>query len=171
MTQFKFKLVLFGNEFVGKTSIVNRYVNDKFESEYITTLGYNVYEKLLDMNGNNVNFLIFDIGGQEKFTDLRRKYANGAKAALLVYDITDRASFGNIRKWHNDLMEFTDNAFFILIGNKVDLEQERNVLKEEGLKMSKELAALCFFETSAKNDIMINEAFEDFAKKIIEEMK
>ena len=168
---YKFKLILFGNEFVGKTSIVNRYINDKYESEYVSTLGYNVYEKIVDIEGSNVNFLIFDIGGQEKFRDLRKKYANGAKAALLVYDITSQASFDNIVNWYNDLIEFTNNSYFILVGNKVDLEDIRQITKEEGEKLAKDLGALGFYETSAKNNIMIDEAFYIFAKNMINQKK
>ncbi|NVM04539.1 MAG: GTP-binding protein, partial [Candidatus Helarchaeota archaeon] len=104
---YSLKLVLFGNQAVGKTSLVERYINNKFEQEYLSTLGYNVYQKSLDFDENTIIFIIFDIGGQERFKDLRKKYATGANAALLVYDITNRDSFDNIRNWHNDLMEFT----------------------------------------------------------------
>lgn len=159
-------MVLFGNPAVGKTSLIQRYINDKFQSEYISTLGYDVFEKAIDLDGILVTFLIFDIGGQEQFVNLRKKYAEGAKAALLVYDITNRDSFNNIKNWYNDLMEFTNNAHFVLIGNKIDLEDERQILTEEGVNLAQELGADGFFETSAKENIGIDETFLNFAKAL-----
>ena len=93
--------------------------------------------------------------------------SNGAKAAFLVYDITNRASFDNIKKWYDDLMAFTDAANFILVGNKVDLADERAVTREEGSKMASEIAAGGFLEVSAKDNIEIDEAFNDLAKFIM----
>ena len=166
---YRCKLILFGNAAVGKTSIIDRYVNNKFEEEYISTLGYNVFEKSIELKDENtVNFMIFDIGGQEQFEELRRKYASGAKAALLVYDITNRESFNNIKKWRNDLTNFTDNATFILIGNKVDLEDEKKIQKEEGNTLAEEIGAVGFFETSAKTNIEIDDAFHKLAQMYLE---
>ena len=166
-SHYKFKLVLFGNPAVGKTSIIDRYVNNKFEQEYLSTLGYNVFEKTIEINEDSVSFMIFDIGGQETFQNLRKVYAAEAKVALLVYDITDRFSFDNIKNWHKDLMDFTEKASFILIGNKVDLQNERRVQRQEGEVLAKELGAGGFFETSAKNNEGIDDAFQTLARKIL----
>ncbi|NVM03755.1 MAG: GTP-binding protein [Candidatus Helarchaeota archaeon] len=168
---YKFKLVLFGNAAVGKTSLVERYINNRFEGQYLSTLGYNVYEKKIDISETgeiSVTFVIFDIGGQEQFKELRKKYAAGAQAALLVYSIIDRDSFENIPNWHSDLKAFTDNAHFIIVGNKLDLEDSRQVVKEEGESLAQMLQADGFFETSAKADVMINETFYSFAKIILD---
>ncbi len=164
---YRFKIILYGNAAVGKTSIVNRYVNNKFEEDYISTLGYNVLEKIIEMGNNRISFLIFDIGGQEQFTELRKQYSKGANAALIMYDITNRDSFENVRNWYNDLMEFTDGARFILIGNKVDLVDQRVVTIQEGEDLSLELFADGFFETSAKENIGIDHAFLTFAKVLV----
>ncbi|NVM03658.1 MAG: GTP-binding protein [Candidatus Helarchaeota archaeon] len=165
--EFRFKLVLFGNVAVGKTSIVDRYINDKFEDEYISTLGYNVFEKDIDVGGTSVAFMIFDIGGQEQFEDLRKKYASGAKAALLVFDVTNRESFENIRTWYKDLENFSDNATFILVGNKVDLEGKRQVQVKEGADLANEINAVGFFETSAKTSEGIDDAFYRLAQILL----
>ncbi|MFX1449748.1 MAG: Rab family GTPase [Promethearchaeota archaeon] len=165
---YRFKVVLFGNAAVGKTSLVNRYVNNKFEQEYLSTLGYNVLEKIVDIKGTRISFMIFDIGGQEQFRELRKQYAKGANAALLVYDITNRESFDNMRKWYDDLMQFTDGARFIIVGNKVDLIEMRQVTTEEGDNLAFELLADGFFETSAKENIEIDNAFRKFAQALIE---
>ncbi|MFX1452692.1 MAG: Rab family GTPase [Promethearchaeota archaeon] len=167
--EFRFKLVLFGNVAVGKTSIIDRYVNDKFENEYISTLGYNVFEKIVKVgtSGTSVSFMIFDIGGQEQFEELRKKYAAGAKAALLVYDVTNRESFDNISKWHNDLEKFTDNAHYVLVGNKIDLKTKRQVNTNEGANLAKKVNASGFFETSAKTNEGINHVFNKLAEILI----
>ncbi len=164
---YSFKLVLFGNIEVGKTSIIERYINNRFEQEYLSTLGYNLYEKIIKMKDVSITFMIFDIGGQEKFEELRKKYAQGARAAFLVYDITNRDSFDNIKKWHADLIKFAENPVSILIGNKIDLEYKREVSKEEGENLAKEIRAGGFLETSAKDDIEIGEAFNRLAKLLI----
>ncbi|NVM03756.1 MAG: GTP-binding protein [Candidatus Helarchaeota archaeon] len=163
----RFKIILYGNSAVGKTSIVNRYVNNKFEDDYISTLGYNVLEKIIELGKDKISFLIFDIGGQEKFTELRKQYSKGANAALIMYDITDRDSFNNVRNWYNDLIEFTDNARFILIANKIDLEDQRQVSTQEGEELAKEIFAEGFFETSAKENIEVDNTFLTFAKILI----
>ncbi len=166
---YRCKLILFGNAAVGKTSIIDMYVNNKFEEEYISTLGYNVFEKSIKMKDENiVNFMIFDIGGQEQFEELRKKYAAGAKAALLVYDVTNRESFENIKKWQNDLINFTENATFILVGNKVDLEDARQIQKDEGEALASDIGAYGFFETSAKTNTEIDEAFHKLAQAYLE---
>ncbi|MHA1379484.1 MAG: Rab family GTPase [Candidatus Helarchaeota archaeon] len=165
---YGFKLILFGNQAVGKTSLVQRYVNNKFEQEYISTLGYNVFEKLFEIKDNKMSLMIYDIGGQERFDDLRRQYALGAKAAFIVYDITDRESFENVRKWSSDLAEFTDDALFVLIGNKLDLEESRVVSTEEGRNMAAEVGAESFFETSAKTGHEVNNAFVKIAHILLE---
>ena len=164
------KLVLFGNQAVGKTSLIERYINNKFENEYISTLGYNVYQRELDFVENSIKFTIFDVGAQEQFRDIRKKYAAGAHAALLVYDVTNKESFQNIINWHKDLMEFTHDSRFIIVGNKIDLVDQRQVTKEEGEKIALDLSADGFFETSAKDNIQIEEAFYQFAKLIIEKI-
>lgn len=160
---YRFKLVLFGNERVGKTSLVDRYVNDKFEKDYISTLGYNVFEKRIMHRNCEISLMIYDIGGQEKFRQLRQKYAEGANTALIVYDITNRESFENIPNWHRDLLEFAGDIPFIVIGNKVDLVDERKVSYDEAVTLSSQLGAQDFFETSAKTGQGVENCFQKIA--------
>ncbi len=158
---YRFKVVLFGNESVGKTSLVERFVNDRFEEDYISTLGYNVYEKQVTHNDALIALTVFDIGGQEKFRDLRKKYAEGAHAALIVYDVTNRGSFDNVSQWKRDLYEFAGTIPFVIIGNKTDLDPQ--IPKNEAVELSKNLNAAGFFETSAKNNSGIDIAFKQLA--------
>jgi Ras-related protein Rab-6A len=158
---YRFKVVLFGNEGVGKTSLVERYVNNRFEEDYVSTLGYNVYEKRVTHENTLIALTVFDIGGQEKFRSLRKKYAEGAHAALIVYDITNRGSFDNVSQWKSDLYEFAGDIPFVIIGNKMDLSPQ--ITKNEGEELSKKLNAAGFFETSAKNNSGIDIAFKQLA--------
>jgi len=165
---FRYKMVLFGSAGVGKTSLVERYVNDKFQENYISTLGYNMYEKWISHNGNAVSLMIYDIGGQERFAELRKKYAQGASTAFIVYDITDEESFANVKNWKEDLFNFAGEVPFIIIGNKKDLEEARQVPTELAMKGAMELDALHFFETSAKTGDGVEEAFRQLAIKTYE---
>lgn len=164
-TIIRYKMVLFGDSGVGKTSVVERFVNDKFEEEYTSTLGYNVYEKQVPYKNCIVSLLIWDIGGQEKFRELRKKYAEGAQIAFIVYDLTNRPSFENVGLWKKDLDEFAGPVAFIIIGNKLDLEMNRMVSQSEGETLASQLGALDFFETSAKTGSGIEDAFNQLAMK------
>lgn len=157
-------MILFGDAGVGKTSLVERFINNKFEESYISTIGYNVFEKQIAYLNVTISLMIFDIGGQEKFRDLRKKYADGANTAFIVYDITDIDSFKNISQWINDLSEFSGEIPFIIIGNKVDLEAQRKVSQEDAKKHCiSEIGALDFFETSAKTGQGVEDAFVQLA--------
>ena len=160
---FRYKMILFGDESVGKTSLVERFINDKFEESYISTLGYNLYQKQINYENSTIFLMIFDIGGQEKFRNLRSKYAEGADTAFLIYDVTRPESFDNIYKWRNELKEFAGDIPFIIIGNKNDLKSEILVPKENALKVAYELGALDFFETSAKTGEGVENAFTQLA--------
>ena len=158
-------MVLFGNEAVGKTSLVERFVNNRFEESYLSTIGYNVYEKRMAYLNFTISLMIFDVGGQEKFKDLRKKYAEGANTAFIIYDITNLTSFTSVPKWRNELNEIAGNIPFIIIGNKVDLQAGRQVPVRDALNMGSPLGALNVFETSAKTGEGVEEAFKLLAIK------
>ena len=161
----RYKMVLFGNEGTGKTSLVNRFVNDQFSEDYVTTLGYNVYEKQFLYNDITISLMIFDIGGQERFRNLRKQYSKGANTAFILYDITDRGSFNKVRYWKSDLYNFAGKIPFVIIGTKLDLEVRRQVDTSEALKLSSELGALDFTETSSKTGDHVQEAFIELVRR------
>ena len=165
---FRYKMILFGNAGVGKTSLVERYVNDKFQENYISTLGYNVFEKWISHKGNAVSLMIYDIGGQERFAELRKKYAQGASTAFIVYDITNEESFLKVKNWKEDLFNFAGAVPFIIIGNKNDLEEARQIPTESAKKLAAELGALDFFETSAMTGVGVEDAFKQLAIRTYE---
>jgi len=154
-------MVLFGNASVGKTSLVERYINDKFEPNYMSTLGYNVYEKQIPHNNLVISLMIYDVGGQEQFRDLRKKYAEGANTAFIIFDITNRDSYEKVTDWKHNLFNFAGEIPFIIIGNKSDLVADRKVTFEEAMELSYQLGALDFLETSAKTGSEVNRAFHN----------
>jgi len=156
-------MVLFGNVSVGKTSLVERFINNKFEENYISTLGYTVYEKQFTYKDSIISLMIYDIGGQEQFRDLRKKYAEGANAAFIVYDITNLASYQRVEDWRDNLREFAGDIPFVIVGNKADLEVNRVIDAESARNLSIKLGAADFFETSAKTGVEVNSAFKKLA--------
>lgn len=165
---FTYKMVIFGNVGVGKTSLVEQFINKRFEKNYISTIGYNVYEKRLSVMDLTIRLMIFDVGGQEKFRELRHKYAQDANTAFIIYDITDRPSFVSVPEWRKDLAGIAGDIPFIIIGNKSDLQKDRQVSVEDAQKLSSELGALSWFETSAKTGKGVEEAFTQLAKRTYE---
>ena len=157
--EIKYKMIIFGAQGVGKTSLVQRFVSDKFEINYDTTLGHNVYEKLINLDKFTISLLIFDFGGQEQFKSLRKKLSKSADTAFLVYDVTDKKSFDKLSEWRTELLDVADDIPFILLGNKIDLVQERQITREEGENISKQFGAISFIETSAKTGEFVNNAF------------
>ncbi|NVM27913.1 MAG: GTP-binding protein [Candidatus Helarchaeota archaeon] len=164
-SHFRYKVVLFGDIGVGKTSLVIRFINDKFDENLVSTIGYNVYEKSLIYNECLISLMIFDFGGQERFANLRRYYARGANAAFIVFDLTSQKSFENLIKWKNDLFGFTGEIPFIVIGNKADLESEWRVRREDILKVCSSIGALAYYETSAKTGKAVEDAFYQLGVK------
>ncbi|MHA1309721.1 MAG: Rab family GTPase [Candidatus Helarchaeota archaeon] len=159
----RYKMVLFGNEKVGKTSLVERFINNRFIEDYLYNLGYNIYEKIISYQKYLISLMIYDIGGQEKFDVVRKIYARGADTAFIIYDITNKKSFNNLKKWRDDLYKYAGIIPFMIIGNKIDLENKRKVSKQELINTSKELNAIGYFETSAKTGEYVDMAFNQLA--------
>ncbi len=150
---FQFKFIILGDHQVGKTSIIRRFIEKRFQQDYRTTIGLNVLSHDFEVFGNRINILLWDIGAQEYFKRFRKTYYNGTQAAFVVFDTTSRKSFENVKTWYNELMEFAQNKDLpiIIIGNKIDLKEQREVSFEEGANLAKELSELATF--SIKSDL------------------
>lgn len=167
---FKQKVLLCGPAGVGKTSLVMRFIKSRFANDYKLTVGVDILTKDVELDdGQAVTLTIWDIGGQDRFAFIRSTFYRGAKGALLVFDLSRATTWDEIKNWRAEIKQFAGDIPFVLIGNKLDLisdvgevidrEECRNYAKEEGT---------LYIETSAKNNICVDEAFKTLAKMIHE---
>ena len=152
---------------MGKTCILLQFTDNKFRYQHELTIGVEFGAKTIDINGKSIKIQIWDTAGQEAFQAITRTYYKGAIGALLVYDITRRETFTHVTKWLDDVRtNSSKNVTVILIGNKKDLEDKRQVSYEEGEAFAKE-NGLMFLETSAKTAYNVVESFNLSAQCIL----
>ena len=155
----KFKLIFLGDQSVGKSCIMNRFMNDTFTEEYQATIGLDFQSKNVQIDNQDIHLLLYDTAGQEKFRSLIPMYTRDANIILLVYDITSKDSFTHIPEWIKDLTNIKmEEVIFALVGNKNDLDENRAVTIEEGQKFAQEHDFI-FQETSAKTGDGFSELF------------
>ena len=161
-----FKIILVGDSSVGKTNILSRYLNNTFEENTKPTVGVEFNSKTYNIDDNIVKAQIWDTAGQERYRSITSAYYKGAKGCLLIYDITRKKTFENIDKWISQFKEGADeNLYIILIGNKCDLADARQVSKEEAEEKAK-FYNMAFIETSALNGTNVEEAFETLINEV-----
>ena len=164
----KLTLFLVGDSAVGKTSFIQKYTNNIFNLEQLTTIGIDFSLKTIELNGDEITLKLFDTAGQEKYRSLSFNLIKSADGIFLMYDITNRKTFEEMDGWIKSIKESKESDFpIILIGNKCDLEKERIVKKKEGEKLAKNQGFL-FRETSCKDNINIEESVEILVKRIID---
>ena len=165
---FIFKVLLLGNSDVGKSSLLLRYVDSVWNDAFVPTIGVDFKVKTLTINEKKVKMQIWDTAGQERFRTVVATYFRGAHGILLLYDVTNKDSFKNLESW---LIEIEKNAkekvLKILIGNKCDLNDDREITTEEGKAFALR-NGMEFMETSAKMNTNVTEAFETLGKLMIE---
>jgi len=156
--------VIVGNHEVGKTSLIRQFVERKFSHDYRATIGLNIFAHNFDFQGNEITSQLWDIGAQQYFKRFRKIYYSGAEAAFIVFDITNRESFENIKVWYEELNQLIDekNIPIIIVGNKVDLSAQRVISSAEGDELAKSLSesGLSYIETSALSGEKVTDAFE-----------
>ena len=162
----KLKIVIIGDAGVGKTSMIQQFVNRKFDKRYEETIGVEFQVKTFKINDTITKIEIWDTAGSERFASITKNYYRGADGALIVYDISNKTTFDNVENWFNDLKNACkEEAFIILIGNKNDLENQRQVSNNMLINLGKNLG-IAVMETSAKDDYNINESFYLLIKEI-----
>lgn len=157
---YVFKIVIVGDSGVGKSNILTRYTRNYFDTNSKATVGVELSTKLYKKNNQIISVNLWDTAGQERFVSITSAYYKGSNGALIVYDITKRKTFENIDKWYSEIISMCPlDLVIFLVGNKVDLEDEREVKWQEGYDKAKDLG-LTFMETSALNATNINEVFK-----------
>ncbi|KAL8268096.1 hypothetical protein R6Q59_001894 [Mikania micrantha] len=163
---YLFKIVLIGDSAVGKSNLLARFARDEFYPNSKSTIGVEFQTQKVEIKGKEIKAQIWDTAGQERFRAVTSAYYRGAVGALLVYDISRRQTFHSIGRWLNELHTNSDmNVVAILVGNKSDLNEAREVSTEEG-KLLAESEGLFFMETSALDSSNVTAAFETVVKEI-----
>ena len=164
------QILLIGDSSVGKTSLIQRYANGIFKEEYLATVGLDYYTKQEMINNLNVLVKLWDTAGQERFKALTPNYFRNAEGVVLAYDVTNSESFENLKFWINSIKSNLGekNIFIpiIIIGNKIDMEDMRDITKEDASKFAKE-NNYKYFETSAKTGEGVDEAIRDLVNQVL----
>ena len=170
-TNYIIKILTLGATQVGKTSIVLRYSEDKFNYNKIATIGIDFKIKIIKKGNERIKVSIYDTAGQERFQNIVKHYYKGANGVLLIYDITKRDTFKNLDFWIKDLEDNSDidNLFIYLIGNKNDMEDKREVSWVEASNYAKE-KKLPYIEVSAKTGNNIQKLFDEVIKGAMTKM-
>jgi len=163
------KVIILGDSGVGKTSLMNQYVNHKFSNQYKSTIGADFLTKEVLVEDRLVTMQIWDTAGQERFQSLGVAFYRGADCCVLVYDVTSPNSFKSLDSWRDEYLiqaspRSPENFPFVVIGNKIDLDNRAITTKRgQGWCLSKN--NIPYFETSAKEAINVEQAFQAVAKK------
>eukprot|EP00048_Salpingoeca_helianthica_P022588 m.19184 g.19184 ORF g.19184 m.19184 type:complete len:207 (-) comp7529_c1_seq1:87-707(-) len=162
----KFKLVFLGEQSVGKTSLITRFMYDSFDNTYQATIGIDFLSKTMYLEDRTVRLQLWDTAGQERFRSLIPSYIRDSSVAVVVYDITNKASFQHTSKWIDDVRnERGHDVIIMLVGNKTDLSDRRQVSAEEGEAHAKGLNVM-FIETSAKAGHNVKQLFRRIASAL-----
>ena len=168
-SELVFKILLLGDSEVGKSCFLMRYSENVFIENYITTIGLDYKLKTVKLDsGKSIKVQLWDTAGQDKYRTIAKNYYKGSHGILLLYDITKQSSFDNIREWVRDIKEeVSEKAIIFLIGNKIDMDEQRKITKEKGEELAEEYK-IPFFEASAKSGENVDEVFKALYNKICE---
>ena len=163
------QILLLGDTQVGKTCLINRYTNGVFKEEYTSTVGIDFYTKPEEINNKTVQVKIWDTVGQERFRALTPSFLRNAEGVVIVFDVTSQDSFDNVKGWINSIKSnIGENVIpIIIVGNKIDMENLREISKEDGNKIASE-NGFKYFETSTKTGKGVDEAFKELVNQILD---
>jgi len=159
----KYKVVFLGKQSVGKTSLITRFMYDSFDNTYQATIGIDFLSKTMYLEDRTVRLQLWDTAGQERFRSLIPSYIRDSTVAVVVYDVTNVNSFQQTSKWIDDVRsERGNDVIIMLVGNKTDLSDKRQVSIDEGERKAAELNVM-FIETSAKTGYNVKQLFRRVA--------
>ena len=166
-----FKIILVGDTSVGKTNIINKYIKNEFREDFYATIGVEFSHKKFIVENRKIKAQIWDTAGQERYKAITRAYYKGAKGAFIVYDITRKETFDDVDKWRNELISSCNQEITVmLIGNKCDLEDQREISKEQGEEKAKSFG-FSFLETSALSGENLEKGFQMLIEEIYQKYK
>tara|TARA_B110000037_G_scaffold168734_1_gene191126 strand:+ start:467 stop:1084 length:618 start_codon:yes stop_codon:yes gene_type:complete len=170
--KYVFKIIIVGNNTVGKSSLLNKFIDNNFNDTYSTTIGVEFGVKYVTLNdSNNIKLQIWDTAGQESFRSITRSFYRASAGVILMYSIDNKNSFDNIKSWLNDINnELNRNIPIILVGNKKDLNHRREITTEEGLNFAKE-NNLLFKEISVKYELDSTSVFNILSENIYQKIQ
>lgn len=169
------KVIILGDSGVGKTSLMHRYVNDKYSQQYKATIGADFLTKEVAVDDKLATMQVWDTAGQERFQSLGVAFYRGADCCVLVYDVTNTKSFENIKTWRDEFLVHANVSSpetfpFIILGNKIDAEENKKVVSAKtAQELAKQLGEVPLFLTSAKSAINVDMAFEEIARNALQQ--
>ncbi|KAJ2767732.1 ras GTPase [Coemansia nantahalensis] len=167
---YLFKLLLIGDSGVGKSCLLLRFADDTYTESYISTIGVDFKIRTIELDGKTVKLQIWDTAGQERFRTITSSYYRGAHGIIVVYDVTESESFGNVKQWLQEIDRYaSEGVNKLLVGNKSDLADKRSVDFTEAQEFAKSLS-ISFLETSAKDSTNVENAFLTMARQIKDRM-
>ncbi|XP_029968848.1 ras-related protein Rab-19-like [Salarias fasciatus] len=165
---FLFKIILIGDSNVGKTCVVQNFKSGIFSEKQQNTIGVDFTVRTVDIEGKKVKMQVWDTAGQERFRTITQSYYRSAHGAMIAYDVTRSSTFDSVTHWIKEVELYgAANVVLVLIGNKCDLEDERQVQFEAACNLAKEKGILVALETSAKESQNVEEAFVMMAKELL----
>jgi Ras-related protein Rab-35 len=165
-----FKLLIIGDSGVGKSSLLVRFADNQFSGNYITTIGVDFKIRTIELNGERVKLQIWDTAGQERFRTITSTYYRGTHGVIVVYDVACGDSFANVKRWLHEINQNCDEVTRILVGNKCDDPDRRVVLKEDAMRFANQMG-IQLFETSAKENINVEEMFRAITNLVLNSKK
>jgi len=163
-----YKIIIVGDSGVGKSNIVDRFVTGNFTDDIKSTIGIDFQLKTIDSGPDKIKIQIWDTAGQERYRSIYRSYYREAAGILVMFDLSKKSSFDNIPRWINEIKQNVDNIYeleLMLIGNKADLEYQREVSDYDIIKLQEQFD-LPYIETSAKSELNIDTAFSELVQRV-----
>lgn len=172
MTKFDmtFKILMLGNASVGKTTLSEHYITGVFKPDIKLTVGVDFFIKTVEVDGKRIKLQIWDMGGEERFRFLLPTYCLGSSGAIFLYDVTNKKSLDDQHEWTTIFREKNGNTPILLAGNKVDLEDQREVPRELGIQVAKQTGMSGFVEVSAKSGANVQKTFDLLTELMVKRM-